>query len=112
MIDNGFPFGDDVGVVTPWQHPGAREADLTADSVVLIREAVGSELRWRESKQADMWVGKAVAPILGLSADDDAVEVKKAIKDLIRKRVLETVPGRDERRQERTFVVAAGTPGL
>jgi RecA-family ATPase len=69
-IENAFPFGDDVGVVTPWQHPGAREADLTADVVALVREAVGLEPRWRESPKADMWVGKAVAPILGLSPED------------------------------------------
>jgi hypothetical protein len=96
--------GDNVGVVERWQHPGARDADLTTANIEAIKQAVsGGE--WRESWRADVWVGKAIAPILGLDPDDDREVIRKVIRDLIAAHVLRTVQGKTDQRKPCLLVV-------
>jgi hypothetical protein len=103
-LGNGFPFGDDVGVVEAWTHPGQNEAELTPSNVEAIRQAVG-EGRWRDDVRADMWIGKAVAQALGLDHRDDVATVKKITKKLMVTGVLKIEPGKDSQRHDRVFVV-------
>jgi hypothetical protein len=107
LNNGGLLFGDDVGVVERWQYPGAQQADLSPGTITSIMEKVGRQPRWRSYSTADMWVGKAVAEVLGLDAEDDAVVLQAAIKKLKKMKALKEVTGRDAgRREDKTFVVA------
>jgi RecA-family ATPase len=115
-IDNGGPvFGDDVGVVEHWQHPGTREANLSPSVVASIMEKVGRQIRWRDYPTADMWVGKAVAEILNLDPADNFEQIKGIIKKLKKTGALKETIGRDAgSRRDKTFVVAGNwvAPGF
>jgi AAA domain len=105
--DDNIGFGIDVGVVTRWEHPGAQTADLTPGTIDQIKAKVGTEPFWREHQLSATWVGKAIAPIVGLDPDDDVLALKGTIKRLLDMRALKTVPGRDpERRKPTMFVIA------
>lgn len=101
-------LGDDVGVAEIWQHPGTAEADLSDANVEAIKQLVGSG-EWRDSVQAGMWVGKAVAQILNLDPEEDKALVKTTIKRLFEMGVLKREAGRDERRKPVVFVVPCST---
>ena len=106
-LENGFP-GDSVGVVARWIPPDARELPLSAEEVMKIRAAVGVAPIWREDVRAAMWVGKAVAPVVNLSADNDRVAVRALVGRLLSTGVLKTVKERNPKRREETlFVVVA-----
>jgi AAA domain len=60
-VGNGFDIGDEVGVPTPWQHPGAREIEATLDVIAAIKQVVRTG-NWREDVRASAWVGKPIAP--------------------------------------------------
>lgn len=108
LNNGGWLFGDDVGVVTSWTHPGAQDLDLTPERIIAVQREV-AKVRWREDVRADMWVGKAVALALGLDAIDD--RVKKVLKRLIRDQFLRFEPGKDENYHDRCFVVVGPGPG-
>ena len=91
-------------MVETWQHPGAREAELTPLDIDAIKAAV-KQSEWRESAQAEMWVGKAIAPVLRLDPKDDNSRIKTIIKKLIADGVLKTIPGRSETRKSCLYVV-------
>jgi hypothetical protein len=106
-LNNSPFFGDDVGVVERWQFPNTQQAELPPHTIANIMEKVGRELRWRDYPTSDMWVGKAVAEVLGLDAEDDVIAVKAAIKKLKKLRALKEVTGWDAgSRRDKTFVVA------
>jgi hypothetical protein len=115
-LNNNPPlFGDDVGVVERWQFPSAQQANLSPGTIASIMERVGREPRWRNYSTADMWVGKAVAEVLGLDAEDDVIVVKAAVKKLKKMGALREVIGRDAgRREDKSFVVAGSqtAPGF
>src|SRR5262249_51524422 len=95
-LNNAGPlFGDDVGVVERWQFPTAQQADLRPRTITSIMEKVGREIRWRDYPTSDMWVGKAVAEVLGLDPADDVIAVKDAIKKLKKLKALKETIGRD-----------------
>lgn len=107
-IENGGPlFGDSVGVVETWLHPGAKETELSPELIERIRAEVGTELKWREHSSADAWVGKGIAPALGLNADEDKEEIKAVVRKLIKAGVLRIVSGRNAKREIKAFVVAS-----
>ena len=56
--------GDDVGVVETWSRPEAEE--LTPENIEAIKNEV-AKAEWRQDVRAGMWVGKAIAPIIGLT---------------------------------------------
>src|SRR4051794_20633098 len=66
--------GDSVGVVTQWEWPdplaGMTGADF--DKVASVVRAG----KWRESPQANAWVGNAVAEALDLNAENKADKAK------------------------------------
>jgi hypothetical protein len=102
-LDNNGPlFGDEVGVVTSWEHPGAQGLDLTPAKISAIQQAVANG-QWREDARAAMWVGKAVALALGLNAKDD--RVKRVLKQLLQDGFLQVQPGMDEHRHTKLFIV-------
>lgn len=85
--------GDHVGVVEAWNLPNLEIKDLSNEIIAQIRDALSSS-NWRENTQANMWAGKAIAPILNLSAEDDKRPIKKLIDDLIVRKILKTVEGK------------------
>ena len=104
VMINGFD-GDDVGVVTRLDR-GMVEVELTPVIIEEARDKVGVEPRWRDDVRAGMWVGKAIAQVLGKDPDDDKDAVKAAIKKLITIGVLKTEPGLTTDRHNAMFVVA------
>jgi hypothetical protein len=65
---DGGNGGDNVGVVEAWSMPSAKE--LMPETIEAIRKAV-ARTEWRDHVLADMWVGKAVAQVLGLDPEQD-----------------------------------------
>jgi hypothetical protein len=98
--------GDSIGVVETWTAGEAQKAAALSPEIIgKIKQAV-ADSEWREDVRASMWVGKAVAPLLGLDPDDDQEEVKRRIKQLIKDGVLKTIPGRKEDRKPCLFIVS------
>jgi hypothetical protein len=103
-LDNSPLFGDDIGVVTPWLHPGAKEIELTPYVIAKIKEVVAAN-EWRDDIRATMWVGKAVAQVVGLDPVDDAPALKRAVQALLRSGALKRVPGKRGNRTPTMLVV-------
>jgi hypothetical protein len=102
-LDNGGPlFGDEIVVVTPWIHPNKNAAnDLSPGTINMIKAAV-TEGQWRDSIQAAMWVGRAIAPII---ENDNKAVLKTIIDRLMRSGDLKRVRGKDKNSDDRWFVV-------
>lgn len=109
VILNNGGFGDDVGVVTPWQHPGSVDIIPAADDLLKIKAKI-REGNWREDVRAGAWVGKAIAQALGRDPEEDAQAIKTLISRLIREGVLRVVQGRSSGRKEVMFVVVNEGP--
>jgi hypothetical protein len=99
---DGGNGGDDVGVVEKWSLPEA--APLSLENKEAIKKAVADGV-WRENVRADMWVGKAVAPILGLDPELNRRDITQVIGKLIFEKVLKTIPGKTKDRKDCLFVV-------
>jgi hypothetical protein len=93
-----------VGVVEAWELPSTSEVELTAEHIEAIKTVV-KQGEWREDMRAAMWVGKAIAPILGLDAEDDKPKLRKLVKKLIGDHVLKAIPGKTAERKTCLFVV-------
>ncbi|WP_267381775.1 MULTISPECIES: AAA family ATPase [unclassified Sphingomonas] len=79
------PFGEDgdsVGVVTRWNPPDAFE-NVTVDHLRAVQTLVAAG-EYKENHQAADWVGKAVADVLGISADKGAATDRAKINALLR----------------------------
>lgn len=102
-LGNGIP-GDVIGVASPWKFPEATEG-MSVNDLLRVQKAV-AEGEWRESSQADKWVGIPVASALGL----DIVEakskgrVKALLKIWINSGSLKIVERPDEKRMLRKCV--------
>jgi hypothetical protein len=105
-LENGIP-GDDVGVVTRWLPPDVRTVPFSPEVIEEIKAAVGIVPRWRENSRADLWVGKAVAPIVDLSVYDERDAVHEIVGRLLAAGILRVVDGKDAARRIVSFVVAA-----
>jgi hypothetical protein len=103
-LNNAFD-GDEVGVVAAWKHPGkAAQANLTGDKIrAIVREVAKGE--WREDSRAAMWVGRAVAKVMGLDHEDDKATVRRLVKKLLTNGVLVTENRKDGYRNLKPFVV-------
>ena len=99
---DGGNGGDDVGVVERWSLPEA--AELTPENIDAIKKAV-IDGNWRENIRADMWVGKAVGPILGLDPELNRRDITQIIRKLIFEKVLKTIPRKTKDRKDCLFVV-------
>ena len=94
--------GDDIGVVETWSLPAIEE--LTPENIAAIRTAVDGN-RWREQAAAEMWVGKCIAKVLSLDAEEHKEPLKPLIKKLIKDGVLTTVTGKTHDRKDCIYVV-------
>lgn len=96
--------GDYVGVVTPWKWPD-HTASVTVADLRKVQRAV-EDGRWRESSQAEAWVGKAIASALGLdlSAKSDMAIVKASLRMWLASGALVVTESPDESRRLRKFV--------
>jgi hypothetical protein len=108
-LDNGGPlFGDGIVVVTPWIHPNKNASnDLSPGTINMIKSAV-TEGQWRDSIQAAMWVGRAIAPII---KNDNKAVLKTIIERLMRSGDLKRVRGKDKNSDDRWFVVVGEGAG-
>jgi len=63
--------------------------------------------RYRQDVRAADWIGRAVAEIADLDADDEAdrKQIKIVLKTWFENGVLKTEPGKDEQRRDRIYVV-------
>jgi hypothetical protein len=102
--NNLMSDGDNIGVVEGWTAPAAE--DMSPETVAAIKKAVGAG-EWREDSRAAMWVGKAIAPHVGLDPDENKAAIGAVIKRLARDGVLKTVQRKDEKRRPRLFVTCA-----
>jgi hypothetical protein len=93
-----------VGVVAAWKHPGTKQIELTPSTIAEIRRVVGAE-EWRAYFTAERWVGKAVAQVMGLDHETDAIVIKQVIKTLLARGVLKEVQGKRGNRAATTLVV-------
>jgi hypothetical protein len=100
--------GDDVGVVTTWQHPGAEANAIALTQEVLdqVKVAVRSG-NWRAHHLSPAWVGKPIARALNLDPDEDGERLKALVKKLVRDGVLKEVQGQDRWRKDCIYVVVA-----
>jgi hypothetical protein len=115
QLENGFRpggdlFGDSIGVAVKWQHPGADAAVvLSAETIeAILKEVMAGS--WREDLRAGMWVGKAVAQVLGLDAQDkkDQLKIKGVIRELKARRILKAETRQDpKRREDFVFTIVA-----
>ena len=98
-----------LGMMTPClqaslpHHIG--KGQMTLDQIAAIVSAVGQG-GWRKDPRAEEWVGKAIAPALGLDADRDAENIKKVLAKLIKDGVLKEVLRRGDDRKEHPCIVA------
>jgi len=101
---DGGNGGDDVGVVEKWEMPEA--AEPTPENIERIKKAVAKP-EWRKHVLSPMWVGEAIAPILGLDPEADKDQIKQVIRKLISQKVLKTIPGWTATRKPCLFVVSS-----
>jgi hypothetical protein len=105
-LDNaGALFGDEVGVVTPWMHPGQTQISLTPGTIMQIKAKVAAG-RWREHPQSDAWVGKGIAEVLQIDPARHRQVLKALINNLITSGVLKREQGQDAHREAKMFVVS------
>jgi RecA-family ATPase len=95
--------GDPVGVVKSWTPPPAKVL-LTPEIIAAIKVEIGKG-GWREDQRAAMWVGKAIATVLGIDPVEKQTIIKGTLRELISSKVLTTFMGEDEHRKQRLFVV-------
>jgi len=63
-------LGDSVGAVGRWTWPSALDGLTTSDLLAVQRHIQKGQ--WREDIRSDAWVGKAIADVLGLDAENKA----------------------------------------
>jgi hypothetical protein len=97
--------GDSVGVAMPWSWPDAW-AGVTSATLLIVQRRVFAGT-WRENVQADDWVGKAVAEVIGLDLDHrpDKARVQSMLRAWIASGALRVVERDDGRRRPKKFVV-------
>jgi hypothetical protein len=100
------PSGDEVGVVTTWEWPGAFDGITTAD-LLAAQKKVASGGSWRANSQAKDWVGYAIAEALRLDAtlEADKHKITRMLKIWIDNGAFAIELRKDDERHEREFVV-------
>jgi hypothetical protein len=105
---NGPPGeSDSIGVPHCWKWPDAL-AGMTAEDFDKVAAVVRGGT-WRESVQAKMWVGRAVAKALGMNVDNrkDKTRISGMLKVWLAAGSLVVVERPDEHREARLFVEVA-----
>jgi len=95
---------DHVQVAVPWNWPNALDGLATRDLFAVQKHV--SEGHWRKSATSPQWVGKAVAEVLDLDAEDAPVSnrIKSLLKTWLQTGALKVVRKLDDHRREREFV--------
>jgi hypothetical protein len=105
-LDNGPSNtpGDSVGVVTTWKWPDAMAGITGADFDRVA--AVIRASKWRESVQANDWVGKAVSRALALDHENmtDKAKIKGMLKSWLAAGSLIVVDGQTAKREPTKFI--------
>ena len=68
----GSASGDKVGVVTTWTPPDPRQRITEADLPLILDRVAKGE--YRANSQAEDWVGKVVADVLGLDIEEPSTK--------------------------------------
>ena len=99
--------GDDAGVATPWewQDPfaGIKVSDLLA-----VQKAIDAG-RFRKDCQAEDWVGRPIAQVLGLDAGRDKKRISAILKTWLDNGALVTVEGHDDHQRKTKTFIEVGT---
>ncbi len=82
LNNNGMLFGDDMGVVTAWEHPSSIPIRMSPANVAAIRTALGDR-QWSKDARANAWMGYPIANALKLDPESCALPIKRLIKRLI-----------------------------
>ncbi|MHC2318381.1 hypothetical protein ACVIHC_005427 [Bradyrhizobium diazoefficiens] len=112
-LDNGSDadlFGDDIGVVETWTPPANEKQDLAINEMSDICSEV-AKAEWREDVRSSMWVGKAVANALNLSAEDNKEKIKGILKTMLKTGMLKTRAGKAKNRHDAIFIEVGSFSG-
>jgi hypothetical protein len=106
-----LPNGDEVACSSPWSPPNPFDG-VTTEQMELARQLAQTGA-YREDPRSPQWFGYAVAPHLNIDVSDgadnkpgDVARLKAIIKTWCKNKVLATVMRKDERRRDKTFIVA------
>lgn len=113
LENGGLGPGDNVAVPAVWEFPEIKAEVVGPAELAKVREALGSH-EWRESSQANDWIGKPIATALGLDLTSKADEqkVKTLQRQLTQDGWLEAFRKDDKDRQARPFVrIGPNWPG-
>ena len=93
--------GDYVGVVVPWAWPDPLDG-VTVDDLLAVQKLIDGK-QYRENVQAKEWIGRAIAQVLDLDAEDqtDRQTIKQCVKVWINSGALQVVKVRDDKGKER-----------
>jgi hypothetical protein len=106
---NDFPFGDSVGVVTPWSYPSKAPPIVTDADIIRALNLIKAGGQWREDRRTkDPWVGEPIAKALGLdlNSSQDKSRITKLINVWLSAGHLERYEGRDAQRKKKSFIRA------
>lgn len=108
-LDNGDGLepSDFVGVAMLWEKPDVFHG-LTTWHLYMVQQGLAAG-NWRESVQANDWVGHLVARVAGLSAETDKGRIKAIIRTWRKNGALAVEHRPDRNGDARPFVVV-GTP--
>jgi len=97
---------DDVGVVTSFTFPGPLSR-ITAEQFDYIKKNCTGTLKYRADTQSQDWVGRMVAEVCDLDADDkeDRTLINRALRTWLKSGALFKVEAMDQYRKKRTFIV-------
>jgi hypothetical protein len=109
IVPVDLPNGDNVGALEPWKHPGAFAA-VRPEHIEKVQAMIRSNDNYRADDQSPDWVGRLIAEVVELDADDDKATIKKIIKTWVDNKVLYRVERKDERRRPKVFITADPPP--
>lgn len=94
--------GEAVGAVVPWKYPGVFD-DVTTAHLTRVR-LMAANGDYRADPQSPDWIGRAVAEVMELDADDDKAKIKSILRTWFKNGALVTVERKDKKGMVRLFV--------
>jgi hypothetical protein len=98
-----LPNGDNVAAVKPWKFPSAFDG-VTTSHMTQVR-SLAADGEYRADPQSPLWIGEAVAEVLGLDVTDHKRRIKSLLKAWIESGVLKVEQRKDANRKVRMHVV-------
>jgi hypothetical protein len=98
-----LPNGDNVAAVKLWKFPSAFDGVTTAHMTQV--RGLASDGEYRADPQSPLWIGEAVAEVLGLDVVDHKKRIKSLLKVWIDTNVLKVEPRKDANRKVRLHVI-------